>query len=169
MMHWYGEIDANEVEFVPAPSSPPPPSSSSSSFSSGPSPVINNILGPHVMRTLDFDCRRKMSIDENGIEQAVTAFFRNDPFYPRPGPGGRGGGEEGSSQPLSLSLWTAFQDRYLQTSDATIRSSSSSQVQDVDARIRLSRFFIERIEETGARKDLKVLGDKYLSVGEKAR
>lgn len=171
MMHWYGEIDAKEVEFVPAPSSPPSPSSSSSSsFSSGPSPVINNILGPHVMRTLDFDCRRKMSIDEKGIEQAVTAFFRNDPFYPRPGPGGRGGGEEGSSQPLSLSLWTAFQDRYLQTSDATIRSSSSSsQVQHVDARIRLSRFFIERIEETGARKDLKMLGDRYLSVGEKAR
>ncbi|KAL2222597.1 zinc finger protein-domain-containing protein [Thermoascus aurantiacus ATCC 26904] len=130
MMHWYGEIDANEVEFVPAPPSPPPPSSSSSSsFSSGPSPVINNILGPHVMRTLDFDCRRKMSIDEKGIEQAVTAFSRNDPFYPRPGPGGRGGGEEGSSQPLSLSLWTAFQDRYLQTSDATIRSSSSSSSQ----------------------------------------
>jgi Zinc finger protein len=43
-------------------------------------------------------------MDEKGIDQAVTAFFRNDPFYPRP------------YQPL----WKEFRDQYLQTSSDII-------------------------------------------------
>lgn len=132
MMHWYGEIDANDVEFVLAPSS------------SSSNPVITNVLGPHVMWILDFDCCRKMSMDERGIEQAVTAFLRNDPFYPRPG--GRGYSQQSP-------LWRAFRDRYLQTSSVIIRSSS--QVQDTDERIRLPRLFIERIEQTEAQEGLE--------------
>jgi hypothetical protein len=28
-----------------------------------------------------------MGMDEKGIEQACVVFFRNDPYYPRPGTG----------------------------------------------------------------------------------
>ena len=40
-------------------------------------------------------------MDEGGVEQAVKAFLRNDPFYPRPGDG---------------KLWEEFRGTFLQTS-----------------------------------------------------
>jgi len=33
---------------------------------------------------LDFDCMRPMSMDAAGVQQAVDAFYRNDPYFPRP-------------------------------------------------------------------------------------
>lgn len=36
-------------------------------------------IGPHVMWILDFDCYGKMPMNEEGVRQAVDAFFRNDP------------------------------------------------------------------------------------------
>lgn len=93
MTHWCEEIDANDVEFVLAP--PRCESLSSSQLSS-------RVLGEHVLWLLDFDCCRSMSMDQNGIDQAVTAFLRNDPFYLRPGTHQR--------------LWEMFRDRYLQVS-----------------------------------------------------
>ncbi|KAL4916997.1 zinc finger protein-domain-containing protein [Aspergillus aurantiobrunneus] len=45
----------------------------------------SNILGDHEMWVLDFDLVRSMSMDEQGVRQAVGAFLKNDPFFPRPG------------------------------------------------------------------------------------
>jgi hypothetical protein len=94
-MHWFGEIDGNDVEFVLA----PPRRDSQSCF--------QNVLGEHVMWLLDFDCCKTMALDEVGIDRAVTAFLRNDPFYPRP-----------NSSP---ELWAAFRDEYLQVSSKILR------------------------------------------------
>lgn len=44
-------------------------------------------LGQHCMWILDFDCCQNPSMDEAGIDQACMSFWRNDPFYPRPGSG----------------------------------------------------------------------------------
>ncbi|KAG9206990.1 hypothetical protein G6514_000281 [Epicoccum nigrum] len=33
---------------------------------------------------LDFDCVRRISMDERGLRQAADAFWRNDPYFPRP-------------------------------------------------------------------------------------
>lgn len=41
-----------------------------------------------------------MSFDDDGVKQAAAAFFRNDPYYPRP------------NQPL----WEAFKKQYIHTS-----------------------------------------------------
>lgn len=99
MMHWHGKIDANDVEFVLAPARnlahPPFLHGTKSSF-----------LGEHAMWMLDFDCCRAMSMDDQGVAQAVTAFFRNDPFYPRPSADGS----------RDQALWEVFRLRYLQTS-----------------------------------------------------
>jgi Zinc finger protein len=62
-IHWYGERDANDVEFVLA-----PPRNETQ-------PKLSNILGDHTMWLLDFDCCRRMSMDEKGVDQAVAPFF----------------------------------------------------------------------------------------------
>lgn len=116
MMHWYGEIDANDVEFVLA-----PPRNSTHPTSS--------FLGEHTMWMLDFDCCRPMSMDDQGISQAATAFFRNDPFYPRPS-------ADGSSD---QALWNVFRLRYLQTSSHILTDDAQ--------RLPLPKAFINKIEE----------------------
>ncbi|KAI9869330.1 MAG: hypothetical protein M1813_000119 [Trichoglossum hirsutum] len=113
IIHWYGEIDANDVEFVLAPPR------------CGTQSRLSNILGDHTMWLLDFDCCRRMSMDGKGVDQAVVAFFRNDPFYPRPG----------------QTLWKDFRNRYLQVS-----SDITSGDHD-ERRTRLPKMFIERVEE----------------------
>ena len=121
MMHWYDEMDANDVEFVLAPPRP--------GLSDYKPKGISNVLGDHVMWLLDFDCCNKISLDETGLNKAVVAFFRNDPFYPRP-----------SSSPV---LWKAFRDKYLQTSSTILRSR---QFQSDDRCLALPDNFIENIE-----------------------
>ncbi|KAK2806675.1 hypothetical protein FQN51_006643 [Onygenales sp. PD_10] len=112
MMHWYGEIDANDVEFVLAPPR------------NGQTATISNNLGSHVMWLLDFDCCNKMQMDEQGIEQAVTAFLRNDPFYPR--------------MASSPALWEEFRSKYLQTSTEILQRRQM--------RKDLPGMFIEKVE-----------------------
>jgi hypothetical protein len=107
-LHWYAAIDANDVEFVIAPPRLKPTRS-----------LTSNVFGDHTLWLLDFDCCKDMSMDEKGVEQAVEAFFKNDPFYPRPG------------QPL----WDLFRNQYLQTSTIILGGKS-----------RLPGLFIEKVE-----------------------
>ncbi|KAL1797141.1 hypothetical protein ACET3X_003747 [Alternaria dauci] len=97
LMHWGAEIDANDVEFVLAP--PRSEHTQSMVFQS-------DYMGTHCMWILDFDCCRPMSMDVEGVEQACAAFFRNDPFYPRPGTG----------ETADEELWAVFKRRFLESS-----------------------------------------------------
>jgi hypothetical protein len=115
MMHWDGEIDANDIEFVLA--TPRPDSRSR---------PLSNILGDHTMWVLDFDCCRKMPMDEKGVDQAVAAFFKNDPFYPRP----------------NQELWKVFRHWYLRTSSNIVRNDHN------DRRSGLPELFIKKTEDT---------------------
>lgn len=74
----------------------------------------SDYLGRHSMWILDFDCCRPMSTDEAGVEQTCRAFFKNDPFYPRPG-----SGEEADQQ-----LWMVFKDRFIQASRGMLKTES---------------------------------------------
>jgi hypothetical protein len=124
LMHWGARIDANDVEFVLAPPrevKPPPSSAFQSEY-----------LGIHCMWILDFDCCRPLSMDEAGIEKACVAFFRNDPFYPRPG----------SGEAADEELWKVFKQRFLITSRGILGEVSE------DGRI-LAEKLVERIEEEG--------------------
>ena len=121
IMHRQGEIDANDVEFVLA----PPPNLDQPSFSNR---WTSHFLSEHRMWMLDFDCCRSMSMDDSGVRQAVNAFFRNDPFYPRPVANG----------PRDQALWEVFRLRYLQTSYNVLINDPQ--------RLSLPEAFIEKIE-----------------------
>lgn len=79
---------------------------------------------------LDFDCCGRMSMDAAGIEAAVWAFYRNDPYYPRPGD------EEGQ---VGVQLWEVFKSHYLALGEEIVRRKGMAQ--DLPAR------FIDRLVE----------------------
>jgi hypothetical protein len=117
MMHWGARIDANDIEFVLAPPR-------------GASPVFrSDYLGVHSLWVLDFDCCQPLSMDEAGVERACAAFFKNDPFYPRPG-GGEATDEE---------LWRVFKRKFLVASRAILKENE----------VLLAEKLIARIEEEG--------------------
>lgn len=99
IMHWAAQVDGNDVEFVLAPRrtiTEPSPTPTATS----------NSLGDHTLWILDFDCCRDMPMDESGIDQAWRAFYKNDPFYPRPN---RDNSED-------QRLWVAFKERFMEAS-----------------------------------------------------
>ncbi|WEW59682.1 hypothetical protein PRK78_005161 [Emydomyces testavorans] len=122
MMHWLAGIDANDVEFVLA-----PPRSAEKTPA-----VISNKLGDHVMWILDFDCCNRLSFDIDGVDQAVTAFFKNDPFYPRPN--------------SSSALWAAFRRKYIEVSNDILQTRLLND-NDKDDIQKLPEAFMQRIEE----------------------
>lgn len=125
LMHWGAKIDANDVEFVLAPSREIQPSGSPVSRS--------DHLGSHSMWILDFDCCRDLSMDDAGIEQACAAFHKNDPFYPRPG------SDEAADERLSV----IFKKRFLQTSGTMLGEGSEDK-----------RYLAEKLVETIEKKRL---------------
>ncbi|KAL8711385.1 MAG: hypothetical protein Q9220_004283 [cf. Caloplaca sp. 1 TL-2023] len=105
-LFWRVKIDANDIEFVLAPQSKRKTVSSGS--------IHSEFLGNHVIWILDFDCCRHMSTDISGVEQAVTAFYKNDPFYPRPG----------REDQRDRELWGAFKAQFLDTSRSILGPGS---------------------------------------------
>jgi hypothetical protein len=102
MMHWLAKVDANDVEFVVAP--PRPGDLAEATFAS-------TTLEQHALWILDFDCCNPMAMDDTGVDQAVAAFFRNDPYYPRPG----------SENTHDQEMWKIFRARCLETSIEMVR------------------------------------------------
>ncbi|OGM49017.1 hypothetical protein ABOM_003127 [Aspergillus bombycis] len=117
-LHWLGEMDGNDVEFVLA---PPPRRGDGSTI------AMTNVLGQHTLWMLDFDLCCSISMDFEGVQQAVKGFCRNDPFYPRP----------------HTDQWSAFRQQYLQTSVDLIQRFHKD---EAETRLSLARKFIELIE-----------------------
>jgi putative zinc finger protein DUF3669 len=149
VMHWRVGIDANDVEFVlgSAPTrntlptdaavvQPPTPADINSmpkNTSTWASP-FENFKGRTVhMWMLDFDRCKDMSLDKKGVEQAVAAFFNNDPYYPRPH----------RQNPQDQSLWAVFRDSYLKTSGELIGDGPEKN---------LPTMFITEVEEEQRRR-----------------
>lgn len=122
-MHWIAEFDANDIEFVLA------PVRNHQDHRQDDCSIQSTILGNHTVWLLDFDCCRKMSMNKEGVEQAVTAFIRNDPFYPRPG----------LECSQNRNLWDLFAHRYLETSLGILEAS--------DKRSGLPKLFIDSVEK----------------------
>ncbi|KAL6695540.1 zinc finger domain-containing protein [Trichoderma pleuroticola] len=132
-LYWVAEVDGNDIEFVLA----QPRSQSGAAPTPG---QLNerrlnntNILGAHALWILDFDLCRDLTLDEQGIKQASRAFWRNDPFYPRPG----------SSTTEDQRLWTMFEERFM-VSSAEVLRSQPDQVK------LLPKLLIERIKQAKA-------------------
>ena len=112
-LYWSVNVDANDIEFVLAP--PRDNYIIQSGIHSAQSLIVkSDKLGEHVVWILDFDCCRQMSMDEKGVEQAVAAFYRNDPYYPRPG----------RDNSMDQALWKEFKLRFLEASEAILGQGS---------------------------------------------
>ncbi|KAL9086079.1 MAG: hypothetical protein Q9165_007291 [Trypethelium subeluteriae] len=124
MMHWVAQVDANDVEFVLA-------SYSHHNENVLPAPFHSEFLGSHALWILDFDCCHPISMDDAGISQAVSAFFKNDPFFPRPNM---------TADLRDQQLWTHFRNRFLKTSAELLGESSLKH---------LPQLLIDRLEDRG--------------------
>ncbi|KAK2774247.1 hypothetical protein CKAH01_13212 [Colletotrichum kahawae] len=128
-MHWTAKVDANDVEFVLGQcrsdkTQKALPCVGEKDFESA-------ALGPHAMWVLDFDCCRKMSMDEEGIKTACKSFWRNDQYYPRPG----------SSNVSDQKLWAVFRGQFLKTSEGLLEGEN-------DGVKKLPVLLMDMIEET---------------------
>ncbi|KAI4203574.1 MAG: hypothetical protein LQ350_001764 [Teloschistes chrysophthalmus] len=101
-IYWRAHVDANDMELVLA-----PPSGNNAAQSDI---MKSPILGDHLMWILDFDCCKHMTLDEEGVEQARAAFYKNDPFYPRPG----------RDNVTDQRLWNEFKNRFIEASQAIL-------------------------------------------------
>lgn len=135
IMHWEAKIDANYVEFVLGGPRVPEryPTTMLPSSTIKTLPYNSNTRGIELPRQtleasvkqpskqlfemwmLDFDCCNTITMDEAGVEKAVAAFYRNDPYYPRPC--------DPSSQ--DFGLWTVFSERYLATGKAIMTRNAA--------------------------------------------
>ncbi|KAJ5056937.1 zinc finger protein-domain-containing protein, partial [Bipolaris maydis] len=121
LMYWGARIDANDVEFVLA-----------SARADHTPTFASDYLGIHCMWILDFDCCRPIQVDETGVEQACAAFYKNDPFYPRPG----------SGEAADEELWVLFKQRFLESSWRVMGEASQD-------KWFLADMLVERIEDEG--------------------
>lgn len=148
MMHWIGEIDGNDIEFVLAPprrdlcSDTYADSIAKNEISEFGLEVESEALGKHDLWVLDFDLCREMKMALTGVEQAAIAFWRNDPYYPRPR-------RKFESDNV---LWTAFREHYLQISSTCIDVGSCGP-EEAGNRRALSERFISLVEEEGIRRN----------------
>ena len=123
-LHWDAEVDAGDVEFVLArPRHPAAQSASTLSIGSKAlTPGEEGPLGSHAMWLVNFDCCEKMALpttedaDETDetefLTTAARAFWRNDPYYPRPP-----ADHTPDSDLADGKLWEGFRKRYTQTSE----------------------------------------------------
>lgn len=123
IFHWVGQIDGNDIEFVLAPSQ---------ANDSGTHNVVTvcNVLGSHDIWVLDFDLCKDMEMNDQGVVQAAIAFWRNDPYYPRPG--------------KDTHLWDTFRERYIQMSEDC---TALYEPREASKRRSLSKSFIEFVEK----------------------
>lgn len=146
IMHWQAEIDAADVEFVLGSPRKTPKQAIC------PSAVVAQLRyntctrwhdqafddyepgtndAQHELWLLDFDCCSRISMNDEGVEQAAVAFWGNDPYYPRPC----------AIDSADYPLWEAFESRYLSTSEAILRRR--------ELEIVLARSFVERVVGLG--------------------
>lgn len=104
-MHWNARCDARDVEFVLGTSSTPTSlvTNSGRTSQSAKRHTVNIWL-------LDFNQCREMTMDEFGVDNAVRAFWDNDPYYPRP----HAESEEDQK------LWGIFRHSYIESSEVIL-------------------------------------------------
>jgi hypothetical protein len=88
------------------------------------------------MWIIDFDCCNPLPMDEEGVEIAARCFWRNDPFYPRPG----------SSNAADERLWGIFREQFLAVSERMLEDELSC-VRELPVRL------MDKIMETRGKLD----------------
>ncbi|KAL8872514.1 MAG: hypothetical protein Q9174_001871 [Haloplaca sp. 1 TL-2023] len=135
VMHWSVKCNAQDVEFVLG--SPIPLAEMAltrSEIESLPLFTSSDAALKQKRRAvqlwlLDFNQVEPISMDEDGVRNAVRAFWINDPYYPRPVPAGDADEE----------LWTVFKKEYLGQSERCV--DELARKRDLPTR------FIEEVEK----------------------
>lgn len=159
VMHWKVGIDADDVEFVlgPSPSEPKlqpiSPTNDEIKFDNLPSTwkeagVPYSKKRGTRMWLLDFNRCKDMKKDMNGVRQAVRAFYRNDPYFPRPL----------SDSEMENRVWGVFSASYLATGGELLADEMDSAIKALP-----KVFLDECIEEQQRRIMRKVEAEKRLA------
>ncbi|KAF4998195.1 hypothetical protein FDECE_11836 [Fusarium decemcellulare] len=124
VMHWAAQTDARDVEFALGSVTEVLPSMTAAEAARLPpnswtGPPNDNLEDFHRRKTvlwlLDFNQVRPITMDADGVAQAVEAFKINDPYYPRPL----------SEPPVAKALWDRFADSYLATAQSVLQNQPS--------------------------------------------
>ena len=109
IMHWTSKTDAADVEFVlgSAPANLHPPGFDPKNLQPRTSTLSEKAI---CLWLLDFNQCTSMSMNPNGVAKAVGAFWRNDPYYPRPV------FTEHAESAKDAQLWENFAAEYLKQS-----------------------------------------------------
>jgi len=158
VMHWKVGIDADDVEFVFG-SSPTYPTElcplSPSQVSSLPENTSTWKQANFKKRAihlwmLDFNRCKNITRDEQGLKLAVQAFYRNDPYFPRPL----------SSTSIDRELWDTFVEEYVAMANEVLAE------EDDDLVKALPKMFVEQcIAEQQRRMNVRAEADKRLATG----
>ena len=127
--HWACGIDGNDIEFVLG---------AARRDSDEDEVIESEKLGPYRLWVLDFDCCRALdfSSDERLVDRIVHSFWRNDPYYPRPGK------ERESDQ----RLWKLFSEEYVNSSIGVITRRFEGENERARL-LRIARSIVPRLEE----------------------
>lgn len=128
------QVDANDVEFVLAPATTTVTGVSSI-------PIFKLLEQEFVIWMLDYDCVRPMSQDADGIAQAVHAFWRNDPYFPRPFAYGH--------RSVDTELWQAFKAHFLDMSKRMLIDKEGSVGEKI---LDLPQEWVMQVEAEGIRR-----------------
>ncbi|CAH0055533.1 unnamed protein product [Clonostachys solani] len=85
-IHWKLRVDGADIEFVLG----------------APRHTKANTLSESALWVLDFDCCKPITADSVGLTAIARAFWRNDPYYPRPG----------TLNERDQELWSIFAEEY---------------------------------------------------------
>jgi hypothetical protein len=88
---------------------------------------------------LDYDCVHDMGQDEEGVAQAVNAFWRNDALIPRPYAFGQTNGDR--------ELWERFKECFLVCSRRVLEGRGATEEE-----YGLPGRWVERVEDEGERR-----------------
>ncbi|KAI4921607.1 hypothetical protein J4E90_000033 [Alternaria incomplexa] len=135
--YWKAEVDANDVEFVLAPATAQEEYRRNSS-----TPIFTLLDQELVIWMLDYDCVRTMSQDASGIAQAVHAFWRNDPYFPRPFAYGH--------THADTELWHTFKAHFLNVSRRMLTEKEQDGM--VKSILDLPQEWITQVEAEGSRR-----------------
>jgi hypothetical protein len=96
---------------------------------------------------LGFDCVRPMSMDAAGVQQAIDAFYRNDPYFSRPW------ANEYTSE--DARVWNVFKRAFVQESDGILTTEEAvvaARGTDVECGRDLAWLWVEGVEREGRRR-----------------
>ena len=110
-MHWDAKVDGADVEFVLG-AAPEKHTLTASEIAAFPPRTRSLYMKTRLRRVvhlwlLDFNQVGTITMDDDGVTKALSAFWQNDPYFPRPE----------SINPDDGALWQVFREAYLDQSN----------------------------------------------------